>query len=443
MGNVGKIRIHCEVYQKFYDELFDCYCKKLDAATIAQWGIKNYNLWDAKDTKTGTEYFEQIFGDRPKSRYWYNRVSQYERERKKEGYCEENPFIINKALKLMECNIPEQFTKSLDALTEARVRYQVFLEKYFPEFFKLHNDKLKIYDVDSNSIIKGVKQTEREDIIVKKYPDNIKTSDIQQTVTLSPQAIVVQEVTLLIQKYFELLNAKNYAEAYELFSLSYKQSAFAGSLSNFADLFTNSIEFLRFSYFDYKCNDTSDYATMRILFWEKKKKYLPPEFDTENYYSLLNIKELERVLRKLQRKMEKSGISEGIMSMHLKDVFSEDFADAIWKESLMERKIIQNVLVRDKYDFSLTRLCEVTFIKNNESWRISDVESINASKFITDNSRHNLPYFQPEFPFRDFLMATIRLILFKHPWILVVIILVLIYLFHLIIPFPFNPLIKF
>ena len=354
-------------YQKFYEVLLDHFARKnISEKRYEKLGYGSYLIWEEKNPETGVPIFEEVFGlYLDDSKHFYKKKGQFDPAKVNFGFV--NDSVLIRAFQEMNLSYPDQIDKKIPLTIgqKARVLYQVFLEKFYLEFWEENKAELEIYNRASGKLVK-----EKNNIQKSEKNDNSTNMVERQSFTDKDE----QAITDLVTAFYENIGLAKLEDAWNFLAPAFQRRTWKDDFSTFSVGYTNTISIHHIHVFDITRHSSG----------MKCKLYYEDDVVTYTSIELGNIgktrvADQDSFIEKIKRLSEAAASAglEGFEKIELQKFFEPAFSEYVWYKCGMKPDRITELLPSQE-TLTIPRLYTISCMVIENQWFINAINPVKA-----------------------------------------------------------------
>jgi len=351
-------------YQKFYEVLYDQFVSKaISDKRQEQLVPDSGDAWLEVNPTTGKLYFYEIFGftvTNPK--HFYRKVKEFDPAKANVVHLKD-PMLI-KAFQFLGLAMPDAVNGKtvLTVHQKAKILYQLFLERHYPELLAENRTELEVYDHASGKLVK-----EKNDIQTLCTNDN-STPMVEKDLSGGEE----QAVTELVTKFYKHISLSRLEDAWNLLAPAFQKRNWKNGFDTFSMGYTNTISVHHVHVFDIARHSSGI----------KCKLYYEDDLVTRTSIELGNlgkmrVSELEIFIERINR-IRAAAASAGLEDfekIELQKFFEPVFSEYVWYRCGMNTDSIAELLPSQE-TITFHRLYTVSCILLENQWYINAINPI-------------------------------------------------------------------
>lgn len=359
------MKISSIAYIKLYEVLYEQFVKKTwtkqdqkvpDSASSKAWLEKN--------PETGEFYFFELFDDTVNDPEHFIRKRK-EFERNNPATVQFKAPLLIRTCQFIGFSMPDNIDRPNTHLTiemKARILYQLFLEKHYPEHLAGNRDELEVFNHKTGELLKNNNEEKHSNESEPMTDDQLRA------------AIEEKDVRQLIGRFYECISHSRLEEAWNLLAPVYRKRIWKDDFETFRIGYTNTVSIHHVHVFDI-IHDPSGI---------KCKVYYEDDVVTHTSIELGNIGKIpisdyENLVERIKRLSEAAASAglEGFEKIELQKLFEPALREYVWYRCGMNPEKIADFLPSQE-TLTIPRLYTISCVLIENEWFIKSINPVKA-----------------------------------------------------------------
>lgn len=333
--------------------------------------LKSELFWKLRWQGTKKEFFGKIFPncDLANNHFWKIKTN-YKYNSHPNIYFAEDVLVC--VFKFLDLKVPDEIkeanTNSKARLTierQARILYQLFIEKFKGELFDTTPDERIVYNKERNEITPNVIDKKSKKIPAIKVINELQIKQMESV-------IKANEIENLVTRFYNHISSSKIDKAWELLSKNFQQRVWKGKYEDFAIGYRNTLSIFNVHVWDVQIDN--DAAKCNVFFMDKISVRTTKAFSNLDKLCVEDLDDFKSVIDQASEHAKKLNL-EGFNRIELNKFFEPAASEYIWYKCNRDFDKVAELLPME-ITVELGRVYSMSCALVDENWLITSITPI-------------------------------------------------------------------
>lgn len=358
------MKISSIAYLRFYEVLYEEFVKKT-------WTKQDQKVpdstsskaWLEKNPETGEFYFFELFDDTVNDPEHFIRKRK-DIERNNPDTVQFKASLLIRTCQFIGFSIPDHIDRTNTHLTlemKARILYQFFLEKHYPEHLAGNRAELEVYNHKTGELLKNNNGEKHSNESEPMTDDQLRA------------AIEEKDVRQLIGRFYEYISHSRLEEAWDLLAPVYRKRNWKDDFESFRIGYTNTVSIHHVHIFD--ITRQSSGIKCKIYYEDDVITYTSIELGNIGKIPISDYENFSERVKRLIAAAANAGL-EGFEKIELQKLFEPALSEYVWYRCGMDPNKIAEFLPSQETR-PIPRLYIISCVRIENDWFINSINPVN------------------------------------------------------------------